>query len=207
MTMRGKKTPGIVIRKKAISEKDCAVLILSPFFGKIDAYVKGARNMKSKFTGHLDLLNVCDFEIYNGPNSNIVTECQLSKNFTHFSKDLKKFYFASLIAKVLTKFTNENEQCEDIYQLTISTFEALETFGKEDITYEAFKIKFCDLLGSLPDLHDLKSTDFKEFDVNLTATLNVLLNERFEKVQSLKLNKQQKEILKKSTENFLELAS
>ena len=205
--MRTKKTPGIVIRKKAISEKDCAVLILSPFFGKIDAYAKGARNIKSKFTGHLDLLNVCDFEIYTGPGSNIVTECQLSKNFIHFSEDLKKFYFASLIAKILTKFTNENEQCEDIYQLSLSTFEALEAFSKEDIIYEAFKIKFCDLLGSLPDLEDLKNTQFKEFDQNLTSTLKVLHTERFDKIQNLKFDKKQKEILKKTTENFLELAS
>lgn len=205
--MRTKKTPGIVIRKKAVNEKDCAVLILSPFFGKIDAYANGARNMKSKFTGHLDLLNVCDFEIYTGPGSSIVTECQLKKNYSDFSKDLKKFYFASLVAKILIKFTNENENCEDIYQLAISTFEALDGFSKEDVTYEAFKIKFCDLLGSLPDLSDLKNTEFKRFDQNLTSTLKILHTERFDKVQNLKLDKQQKEILKKTTENFLELAS
>ena len=205
--MRTKKTPGIVIRKKAVNEKDCAVLILSPFFGKIDAYAKGSRNIKSKFTGHLDLLNVCDFEIYDGPGSNIVTECQLNKNYADFSKDLKKFFFASLIAKILIKFTNENENSENIYQLCLSTFEALNTFSKEDVTYESFKIKFCDLLGSLPDLHDLSNTDFKGFDENLTSTLKVLHTERFENIQNLKLNKQQKETLKKTTENFLELAS
>ena len=82
-----------------------------------------------------------------------------------------------------------------------------ETFSKEDITYEAFKIKFCDLLGSLPDLSNLKNTDFKEFDQNLTSTLEVLNNDRFENIQRLQLNKQQKEILKKTTDNFLELAS
>jgi DNA repair protein RecO (recombination protein O) len=204
--MRTKKTPGIVIRKKAVNEKDCAVLILTPFFGKIDAYAKGARNIKSKFTGHLDLLNVCDLEIYTGPGSNIVTECQLSKNFTHFSKDLKKFYFASLVAKILIKFTNENENCEDIFNLCIETFDTLENFGKEDIIFEAFKIKFCDLLGSLPDLQDLENTEFNHFDNNLKQILHTLNSQKYENVQNLKLNKQQKEQLKKTTENFLELA-
>lgn len=205
--MRTQKTPGIVIRKKAINEKDCAVLILSPFFGKIDAYAKGARNIKSKFTGHLDLLNVCDFEIYTGPGSNIVTECQLQKNYTDFSKDLKKFYFASLIAKILIKFINENENCEDIFHLCDETFDALEKFSKEDLIYESFKIKFCDLLGCLPDLEDLKNTEFNHFDENLNQILQNLYREKYDNIQNIKLNKEQKEQIKTVTENFLELAS
>ncbi|MFC1599990.1 DNA repair protein RecO [Patescibacteria group bacterium] len=205
--MRTKKTPGIVIRKNAVNEKNCAVLILSPFFGKIDAYAKGARNIKSKFTGHLDLLNVCDFEIYDGPGSNIVTECSLKKNFPNFSKDLKKFFFSSLIAKILIKFTNENENSEDIYNLCIGTFNALEKYPKEDVIFESFKIKFCDLLGSLPDLEDLKNTEFQHFDESLKQTLNTLYSATYENIQNVRLNKQQKEQLKQTTDNFLALAS
>lgn len=205
--MRTQKTPGIVIRKRAVNEKDCAVLILTPFFGKIDAYAKGARNIKSKFTGHLDLLNICEFEIYTGPGSNIVTECNLNKNFTFFSEDLKKFYFASLIAKILSKFINENENCEDIYDLSIETLYALERFSKEDLIYESFKIKLCDLLGSLPDLRNLKNTEFKHFDENLMQILNKLYCEKYENIQNFKLSKKDKEQIKKTTDNFLEIAS
>jgi len=205
--MRTKKAPGIVIRKNAVNEKDCAVLILTPYFGKIDAFAKGARNIKSKFTGHLDLLNICDFEIYDGPGSNIVTECTLQKNYADFSKDLIKFYFASLIAKILSKFINENENCEEIYELCLDTFNALEQFNNEDVVFESFKIKFCDLLGSLPDLHDLKSTEFHHFAKNHQQILQKLHTERFQNIQNIKLSKKQKEELKKTTENFLALAS
>jgi DNA repair protein RecO (recombination protein O) len=202
--MRTYKTQGLIIQRRSLGEKDYAVTIFTPLYGRINAYAKGARRLKSKFTGHLDLLNICNFEIYMSPKSNIVTECQLQNNYSQFRKKLKKFYVSSNIAKMLQKFTTENENNEDIYALALNTFEALQNYDKEALIFEAFKIKLCQLLGSMPDLYELQYTDFSNIDLRLKKVLQHLLTQPYEEIIHLYLDKKDEQIIQKTVTEFME---
>lgn len=201
--MRVQKTTGIILQRYPRGEKDYSVMILSPEYGKIRAYAKGARRIKSKFTGHLDLLNIGEFELYNGPHSTLITECTVITSFPTFREQLKKFYIATKSAKMTSRCITENEDHRETYNLLIDTLCALNTFDKEEIIYEAFKIKLCDLLGIMPDLYSLHQTEFENLSLRLKKVFKFFLEKPYGDIVRLALEQEDSNSLKKTTQQFL----
>lgn len=201
--MRVQKTEGIILQVYPRGEKDYSVTIFSPLLGKIRAYAKGARRIESKFTGHLDLLNICNFELYNGPHSTLITECNVICSFSNFREHLSKFYLASESAKMTTRCITENEDHQNSYKLLIDTLAAINEFGKEEIIFEAFKIKLCEILGIMPDLHSISQTDFRDLSLRLKKVLKFLLEKPYKEIINLVLEQEDTNNLKKTTQQFL----
>lgn len=201
--MRVQKTQGIILQIYPRGEKDYSVTIFSPLFGKIRAYAKGARRMESKFTGHLDLLNICNFELYNGPHSTLITQCDVIGSFPNFREHLTKFYLALQSAIMTNRCITENEDHLSSYKLLIETLEALNTFGKEEIIFEAFKIKLCEILGIMPDLYSLNQTDFDNFSLRLKKVLKFFLERPYDEIVNLSLEQEDTNSIKKTTQRFL----
>jgi len=201
--MRVQKTQGIILQVYPRGEKDYLVTIFSPLFGKIKAYAKGGRRMESKFTGHIDILNICNFELYNGPHSTIITECTVIISFSSFREHLTKFYLAAESAKMTNRCITENEDHQHSYKLLIETLEALNTFEKEEIIFEAFKIKLCEILGLMPDLYSLNHTEFKNLSLRIKKILKFLLEKPYNEIINLSLEQEDTNNLKKTTQQFL----
>ena len=201
--MRVQKTQGIILQMYPRGEKDYSVTIFSPLFGKIKAYARGARRMESKFTGHLDLLNVCDFELYNGPHSTLITECNVIGSFSSFREQLPKFYLATESAKMTNRCITENEDHLNSYKLLLETLEALNTYGKEEIIFEAFKIKLCEILGLMPDLYSLSQTEFHNLSLRLKKVLKFMLEKPYCEIVNLSIPQEDSNDLKKTTQQFL----
>lgn len=202
--MRSQKIKGIIISKRSFGEKDYALTVLTPDSGKILATVKGAREIKSKFTGHVDLMNVCDFEMYMGPNYTYVSECQINKNFSGFSDNLKKFYYASLVSKILNRYTTENENSHEIYELALDTFFSIEKYNKEELIYEGFKIKACQILGLMPDINGIENIELEHLNQNIKNIIYFMHTNNYEEINNLKLDKSNLEKLKQTTQKMLE---
>jgi DNA repair protein RecO (recombination protein O) len=201
--MRVQKTQGIILQRYPRGEKDYSVMIFSPEYGKIRAYAKGARRLKSKFTGHLDLLNIDDFELYNGPHSTLITECNVINSFPTFREKLNKFYIATESAKMTSRCITENEDHQQIYNLLIDTLHAFNIFNNEDIVFEAFKIKLCDLLGIMPDLYSLHQTEFENISLRLKKVFKFFLEKPYEDIVKLALAQEDSASLKNTTQQFL----
>ncbi len=201
--MRVQKTEGIILQIYPRGEKDYSVTIFSPELGKIRAFAKGARKMESKFTGHIDLLNICNFELYNGPHSTLITECSVTKSFSNFREHLSKFYLAAESAKMANRCITENEDHQNSYKLLIETLEALNKFGKEEIIFEAFKIKLCEILGIMPDLYSLSQTEFGNLSLRLKKVLKFLLEKSYDEIINLSLEEEDADDLRKTTQQFL----
>lgn len=200
--MRNLETQGIVIHKRNIGEKDYVLTILTPVYGKIEVHAKGARRIKSKFTGHLDLLNICDFQIYKSPNNYILTECQLYKNFMMFRKDLKHFYLGSEIVKILKYQAQENENCEDIYNLVLETFHALEKYKKSNLIFESFKIKLLKLQGFMPEFEINDETDFIDIEFRMKKLIKYLSKRSFKEICSVALTQKEENTLQNTTNSM-----
>jgi DNA repair protein RecO (recombination protein O) len=201
--MRNFKTQGIIIKKQSIGEKDYILTLFTPLYGKIQAHAHGAKEISSKFTGHLDLLNVCDFQLYKSTKTYTITECHLSTSFCKFRENLGKFYFASEIAKLLKPYESENDNCEDIYALLIETFTALENLNKENLIFEAFKIKLFALLGIMPDVYCIEETEFCKNDLRFKKLLKFVLNEPYSNIIKLALNEQDTDTLETLTKSLI----
>jgi DNA repair protein RecO (recombination protein O) len=197
--MRTCKTQAIVLHKRPLGEKDYAVTLFTPLYGIIRCSARGAKRVESKFTGHLDLLNVCDVQIYNSPKNSLITECQMDKCYSYFRKNLNKFYTSENIAKIIKNYTTENENNEDIYNLLIETYDALSIYDKETLIFEAFKIKFFDLIGNMPDVYSLDDTEFSHFDIRQKKLLNFLLSQPYSEIIRVYLDKKDTHSLKQMT--------
>jgi len=200
--MRNLKTRGIIIKKRILGEKDYILTLFTPLYGKIEVHAHGARQISSRFTGHMDLLNVCDFQVYKSIKSNTVVECGLCLAFSKFRENLTKFYYASEIAKILKSFESEN--CEDIYGLIIETLKAIENYTKESLIFEAFKIKLFSLTGIMPDVYCIEETDFCKADLHLKKLLKFLLNEPYSEIIRLAVNENDEHSLSDLTRNLME---
>lgn len=202
--MRNQKVKGVIISKRPLGEKDYALTVLTAETGKFFCTVKGARGIKSKFTGHIDLLNVCDFDLYKGQNYAFVTECQVDCNYSGLGDDLKKFYYASLISKILNRFVTENENSHEIFNLAIETLQFIKKFNKEELIYEAFKIKACQILGLMPDINEIENIELEHLNQNIKEIIYQMHQYDYHDIIKLKLNKEHLERLKKTTEKMLE---
>jgi len=200
--MRNLRTQGVIIKKRSLGEKDYVLTLFTPLYGKIEVHARGARQISSRFTGHLDLLNVCDFQLYKSAKSHTVVECCLNFSFSNFRENLPKFYYASEIAKILKSFESEN--CEDIYSLIIETFKSLEKYRKENLVFEAFKIKLFSLTGIMPDIYCIEETDFCNADMHLKKLLKFLLNEPYSEIIRLSVDKTDEQSLLDLTRNLME---
>ncbi|MCD6109926.1 DNA repair protein RecO [bacterium] len=201
--MRVQKTQGIILQIYPRGEKDYSVTVFSPTLGRIRTYAKGARRIESKFTGHLDLLNVCDFELYEGPHSTLITQCNVIGSFPNFREELSKFYLATESAIMTNRCITENEDHMSSYRLLLETLEALNTFNKEDLIFEAFKIKLCEILGLMPNLYSLNQTEFHNLSLRLKKILKFMLEKPYCEIVNLSIPQKDSNNLKKTTEQFL----
>lgn len=194
--MRTIKLQGIVIQKRSLGEKDYGITLFTPEYGKLFAYAKGARNIKSKFTGHIDLLNICDFTIYKSPKSYLITDCNLLKSYNKCSSYLSKFYASEEIVKIIRFYTTENEESQEIYSLLIETLNNLEYSKKDYFILEAFKIKLFFILGMMPDLHD---NEIIPISIRMKKLIQFILQNSYQEVCRILLNKSDERELSKIT--------
>lgn len=198
--MRTIKLQGLIIQKYNFGEKDCGVMLFTSDYGKLFAYARGARNIKSKFTGHFDLLNICNFEIYKSANNFLITDCSLVKNHENYGKNLIKFYAVEEILKMVRTYTTENEDSEEIYALIIETLGAINSSKKEKVLLEAFKIKFFLLLGMMPDLQsNLDDNEFAPVSIRMKKLIKFILQNSYRQIAKITLNKDDENELSKIT--------
>jgi DNA repair protein RecO (recombination protein O) len=97
------KAKAVVLKTHNLGEADKILRLYSQEKGLIDAVAKGARKLKSKFGGRLELFNFIDCELSKGKSLDILTQAELVKNFKNISSDFNKFLFCQLICEIILK--------------------------------------------------------------------------------------------------------
>lgn len=113
------KTTGIVLKTKPFSEADKLLTIFTRKLGKIHAIAKGARRMKSRLGGRLDLLNVCSLYLARGRSFYIVSQCEAVEVFEDLKKDYESVSLAMQCAKELDAFTPWEEKQKNLFDLML----------------------------------------------------------------------------------------
>ena len=150
--MRSISTTGIIIRKQNSGEHDYFITLYSPTLGRIQAVAKGARKINSSFSGHLETLNICSFQLYKSPRSYTVTQCQTIQTFRTLRDNFEKSLLALLVLEIFQKSTYSPEQGRELFDLLDSTLHYLSKSEKHQIIIESFKIKLLQMLGGMPDI-------------------------------------------------------
>ncbi|MFA7685267.1 MAG: DNA repair protein RecO [Candidatus Gracilibacteria bacterium] len=155
--MRKITTKCIVLGHKDLSENDKFVFLYNDEFGKIKAVAKGARKITSKFTGHLETLNICTIELYFGPKNILITEITTDENFRNVKENLETLSSALQIAEITDKLLYENQTLENLIKLIEKTIFHLGTTKKPLLISIAYIIKLLDRIGIIPDFKAIEN--------------------------------------------------
>lgn len=112
------KTKAIVLKSYNLGEADKILKLFSKDNGLIDAVAKGARKIKSRFGGRLELFNFVELELSRGRNLDIINQAELLKNFSDIPNDFNKFLLSQFMCQIVLKtHFSETEVTPAIFKL------------------------------------------------------------------------------------------
>jgi len=151
------KAKGLVIKSYRLGEADKIVKIFTPDSGLISAVAKGAFNMKSKFSGRLELYNVIDCEFSQGKTLDIISQAEIIEIFSSISGDFFKFNYTQMISEILLKTQSEKTSSHNLFRLTYLLIKKINnTEINDEVSLQMllvfFMINFSKIMGFSPML-------------------------------------------------------
>lgn len=151
------KAKGLVIKSYRLGEADKIIKIFTPDNGLISAVAKGAFNMKSKFSGRLELYNVIDCEFSQGKTLDIISQAEILEVFNGISGDFLKFNYTQAVSEVILKTQSEKAASHNLFKLTYLLIKKINNIDNNDevllqILLIFFMINFSKIMGFAPML-------------------------------------------------------
>ncbi len=142
------KTTGVIIRKINLNEADRIISILTKDYGKIDCIAKGARRLKSKFCGRLELFYHVKLTCFQGKELAILNEIDIVDCPVE-TKNINKHRTLFYITELTNKLIQAGQQIEGVYPLLLDTLNYINNSDKEDVILHSYLIKLLTLTGFL----------------------------------------------------------
>ena len=151
--LRTYKTEAVVLKQMSLGEADRILTLYTPDMGLLRAVAKGIRRTKSKFGGHLELLNQVSVSLSRGRNLDIVTEAQGISRFRGLKEDLQSLSKALYIAEMVDGFSAEQLPNHDVYRLLLDVLARLSTTSQPDLLLRYFEMRLLEYSGYRPEFH------------------------------------------------------
>ena len=147
------KTKGILLRRVDYGEADRIVTFLTPDHGKVGAMVKGARKVKSKLAGGIELFSVSDLTLLKGRKDlDQLVSARLIEHYGDIVKDMDRTMFGYEVLKQMDRAT-EDASGEEHFGVLQQTLQSL---GDLTLSVQVvrvwFLLRLLHSLGHMPDL-------------------------------------------------------
>jgi DNA repair protein RecO len=120
------KTKAIVLNRRNYGEADRIISVLTPDNGKLSLIAKGARSMKSKLAGAIELFTINDIGYIEGRGELCtLTYGRLERNFPDIVKDIDRVQLGYEVLKNVDKSTDTVVE-SDYYSLLGEAFAGLD---------------------------------------------------------------------------------
>lgn len=149
------KAKAIILKSYKLGESDKIIRMYSQENGIISAVAKGARKVRSRFGGGLELFNLIDLEIARGRDLDIITQIDILRSFKNISFDFYKYIFCELIGNIVLKTQSKGEASTPLFKLLYICFNEIDSLDTEDIISLKkimcfFEAKFMKIIGYRP---------------------------------------------------------
>lgn len=144
----------VVIGGKNLGEADRIVAFYTREKGKVRAVAEGARRIRSRFGGSLELFAYGKLVYFErtGRTLHRINEFALMEPFRALREDLDLFVHGSYLLELIEVSMEEGEANEELFSLLLSALRLL-NLGKEPAAlHRAFEIRLLKILGYLPEL-------------------------------------------------------
>lgn len=122
--MQENKIKAIVIGNKEYKEKDMLVTLFTLEEGVITVTFKGVKNNNAKLKSAKELFCFGDF-IYVKNKTNVVTSVEILDSFYDITKNIKSYYVACNIAKIIKNVLPEGESSPSLFVDTLKALNLL----------------------------------------------------------------------------------
>lgn len=174
--MNHKKTTAIVLKRVDYGEADRIITVLTPDAGKLSLMAKGARRVKSKLAGGIELLSTSEINFVTGRGSlSTLVSSRLIRHYSLIVKNIDRTMLAYELIKLLDKVTEDQPE-PAYYELLEQTFFVLDDQNVSvDFIRVWFSAQLLRLAGHTPNLQSdttgvkLSAAKRYEFDYDSTA--------------------------------------
>ncbi len=153
-TERSVKVEAIILRHSDYGEADRLLTIFSREQGKLRAIAKGVRKMQSRKAGHLEPFTQVTLMLAQGHDLWIVTQAEAVEAFQPLREGLARIGYAGYVVELLDRFTYEEGQNWQLYQLLVDTLGRLAAEEDPFAAIHYYEMRLLDLMGFRPLLFE-----------------------------------------------------
>lgn len=118
-------TKGLVIREQTIGESDRLVTLLTADFGLVKAFVRRAKQIKSRLNSATTLFAYSDFSLYRSKDAFVVDDASPIEVFFGLRKDIDRLTLAQYFAQLAYEMSAEEQPEEELLRLTLNSLHLL----------------------------------------------------------------------------------
>jgi DNA repair protein RecO (recombination protein O) len=148
------RTEAIILRRADLGEADRLLTIFTPRRGKLRVVAKGARKPASRKSGHVELFTRSTLLIAKARNLDIVSQAETIEAYRALREDLLRSTYAHYIVELLDRFTRDEEESAELYDLLAETLARLCTAENPALVARFYELRLLALAGYQPRLFD-----------------------------------------------------
>jgi DNA repair protein RecO (recombination protein O) len=147
------RTPAVVLRARDLGEHDRLISLYTRDLGRLTAVAQGARRMRSRFGGSLELFTwgeAVGFE-RDGRDLLRLDHFDILRSFRTLREDLERLGQGARMVEAIVRLTAERDAQPACFALLLRALRALET-SRPARVHLAFTLRLLDLTGHRPRL-------------------------------------------------------
>lgn len=146
-------TKGLVIREQTIGESDRLVTLLTADFGLVKAFVRRAKQIKSRLGSATTLFAYSDFSLYQSKDAFVVDDASPIEVFFNLRKDIERLTLAQYFAQLAFEMGAEEQPEEELLRLILNSLHLLCKGDKSLAQIKAvFELRALCLGGYMPSI-------------------------------------------------------
>lgn len=148
------KTKAIVIGHYPLGESDKIVVFHTEEFGNIRAVARGARKIKSRLCGRLEILICGDLVFYERPGKDLhaVNSFDIVESFQTLREDLMKMAYCSYMAELIQRVEFSDDPDSNTFGLMLDIMFMMKTTGDPEMLVRVFEMRLLTSTGFSPQL-------------------------------------------------------
>jgi DNA repair protein RecO (recombination protein O) len=148
------RTEAIILRRADLGEADRLLTIFTPGRGKLRVVAKGVRKPASRKTGHVELFTRSTLLLAHARNLDIVSQAETVEAYRALREDLLRSTYAHYIVELLDRFTGDEEESAELYDLLADTLACLCDAENPWLVARYYELRLLTLAGYQPRLFD-----------------------------------------------------
>lgn len=166
-------TKGLVIREQTIGESDRLVTLLTADWGLVRAFVRGAKQTKSRLASSTSLFAYSEFSLYRGRDAFVVDNATPIEVFFDLRKDIVKLALAQYFAQLSFELAAEEQPAAEMLSVILNSLHLLCNSDKDlRIIKSTVELRLLSLGGYMPNILACANCSTYETDLMYFDTMD-----------------------------------